>query len=97
MLNLVKSTIAALVLSMGIAASAQAQQGPSIADLPPPGPRASSLMNIPHEPRPLAPSPQYIGPAPGAVDAGKSATFQKPAGYDNDIMMHPYNTGPKLN
>jgi hypothetical protein len=96
MSSLVNSTAAALALLVGIAASAHAQQ---VADLPPAGPRASSLMTVPVQPKALAESPKYIGPAPGATDAAKSAAFQKPAGYDNDVTMHPYNAGvgPKTN
>src|SRR5262249_20972866 len=80
MSKLVNSTVAAVALLVGVAATAQAQQ---TADLPPPGPRASSLLNVPVQPKPLAASPTYIGPAPGASNAPTTAGFQKPAGYDN--------------
>jgi hypothetical protein len=46
----------------------------------------------------VAPSPKYVGPAPGATEGANYATSQQPANYDNDVMMHPYTTpgmGPK--
>src|SRR5882672_5820543 len=93
MSNLVKSMIAALALLTGVATSAQAQQGPSVADLPPAGPRASSLLTVPTQRAAIPESPKYIGPAPGSSDASKAAAFQKPAGYDNDVTMYPYAAG----
>lgn len=102
-----KSLVLGLSLAAGLGVAAQAQTisqgpvpGPSIANLPPEGPRPSSLNNIPSEPKmTVTPSGQYIGPAPGAANGAMPPHFDKPAGYDADASLHPYssNLGPKPN
>jgi hypothetical protein len=79
------------------AVSSTATPGPSIANLPPDGPRANSLGAIPSvgQQLPVAASGTYPGPAPGASTGQLPPRFDKPAGYDQDAAMHPY-TGPGM-
>ena len=94
MSKLVKATVASLALLAAVAVSAQAQQDPSVANLPPQTPSTGSVM----PPAVVPPSPKYVGPGPGASDASNGAAFQKPPNYDNDVSMHPYTApgmGPK--
>ena len=60
---LVKSTVAALVLLAGVAASAQAQQAQSVATLP--GPRASSSLAVPGPQTATMPAIVQPQPYPG--------------------------------
>jgi hypothetical protein len=93
MSKLLMSTIAA-ILVLAAAVGAQAQQSPSVATLPP----AGAVTTAPGKPMTVAPSPQYVGPAPGATESANYANSQKPANYDNDVMTHPYTSpgmGPK--
>lgn len=90
-----------LVAGLGVAAAgiAQAQTavapspvvpGPSIANLPPPGPKASSENNIPRDPQmPVTASGRYLGPDPGVGYYG-TYNYQKPADWDQRAWMHPY-------
>jgi len=96
MSTIVKSMVVGLGM-LTVAAVAHAQ---SVANLPAQGPRASSenavggmAVATP------APSPTYVGPAPGAGTAPKTQAFQKPAGWDQDVSAHPYtsNMGPRPN
>ena len=94
MSKLIKATVASLALLAAVAASAQAQQDPSVANLPPQTPSTSAAT----PPVAVAPSPKYVGPGPGANDASNGTAYQKPANYDNDVNMHPYTApgmGPK--
>lgn len=101
-----KSLVLGLGLVAGLGFAAQAQTvsqtpvpGPSIANLPPEGPRASSLNSIPNENRaPVAASGRYLGPDPGAGYYG-TYTYQAPANWDQNTPAHPYssNVGPKPN
>jgi len=94
-------TVLSLGLLAGIAAVAQAQTasdltvpGQSIANLPLPGPRPSSLGNIPREPHlPVAQSGVYPGPNAGAVNGPMPPHFEKPADWDQNVAMHPYTSG----
>jgi hypothetical protein len=90
---LVKSTVATFALLIAVAASAQAQQTPNVATLPP----TAATGTVPSMPA-VAPSPKYVGPAPGSSDGSNGVAFQKPAAYDDDVNMHPYTApgmGPK--
>ena len=94
MSKVIKATVASLALLVAVTASAQAQQVPSVANLPPQTSSTSPAM----PPAAVAPSPKYVGPGPGASDASNGTAFQKPANYDNDVSMHPYTApgmGPK--
>ncbi len=101
MVTLFKTTALSLGLLAGIAAAAQAQTAPSptvpgqsIANLPLPGPRASSLGNIPREQHmPVAQSGIYPGPNAGAVNGPMPPHFEKPADWDQNVAMHPYTSG----
>jgi len=102
--NLLKATAAAVLLISGAAVAANAESfgpaaggpGPSVATLPPTadlGPRTNSHNAIPGEGQAVAPSPKYVGPAPGASDAKASERFAPPAGYATDRSMQPYSGG----
>ena len=106
MQTLLKATAAALFLISGAAVAANAQSmgpaaggpgpaGPSVAALPPAdqGPRTNSHNFIPGPTSAVAPSPKYIGPAPGASDAKPTEPFTPPPGYTSDRSMLPYNGG----
>ncbi|MBV9828780.1 MAG: hypothetical protein JO001_24380 [Alphaproteobacteria bacterium] len=95
-----------MALSLGFVAmlggAAQAQTvatspvvpGQSVADLPPLGPRASSLGNIRGDTQmPITQTGNYPGPAPGAGNGQMPGLYQKPPGYDENVMMHPYQNG----
>jgi len=95
-------------LVAGLAVIAQAQTlsqapvpGPSIANLPPEGPRASSLNSLQGgaQQASVAASGQYIGPAPGAGTGQLPSRFEKPGDYDQNVSLHPYssNMGPRPN
>jgi hypothetical protein len=100
-MSLIKPFLLGVALLAGIAAAAQAQTissgaapGPSIANLPPEGPRASSLGSIAHEQHvPVTASGNYPGPGPGATTGQMPPHFEKPAGWDQDVAMHPYSSG----
>jgi hypothetical protein len=93
-----------LVAGLTIGAEAQTVSqvpvpGPSIANLPPEGPRPSSENNIPRETKmPVTASGKYTGPDPGTGYYG-TYTYQKPANWDQNVSMHPYSSsmGPKPN
>lgn len=93
-----------LVAGLGVAAQAQSVSqapvpGPSIANLPPEGPRASSENSIPNvNQAPVTASGRYIGPDPGAGYYG-TYTYQTPPNWNQNTPMHPYssNMGPKPN
>ena len=70
--KLLTSATAALILLAG-AATAHAQQTPSIATLPPQAPQGATAS----EASGAVPSPKYVGPAAGAPE---SATFGASAG-----------------
>lgn len=100
--NLLKTTAMSLALLAGIAVSAQAQTvsnttapGQSLANLPPGGPRPSSLLNIPQDQQhaPVAQSGTYPGPGPGAGTGHMPPHFEKPADWDQNVAMHPYTSG----
>jgi len=97
-----KSAVVGLGLLAGIAMGAQAQTaviptpGPSVASLPPAqqGPRASSYTAVPQAGHvAAAPSPAYIGPAPGAGTGHMPPRFEKSAGCDVDPANKPYDGG----
>jgi hypothetical protein len=104
---LFKATALSLGLLAGIAAAAQAQTasspvtpGQSLANLPMPGPRPSSLLNIPNDhPHAVVQSGNYPGPVPGATNGVMPPRFQKPTDWDSNVAMHPYQegVGPKPN
>ena len=94
-----KSLVLGFGLVAGVAFGAQAQAvtqapvvpGPSIANLPPEGPRASSLNNIPNNPHPqVAPSGALIGPDPGKGWYPQEKQSQ-------DVQPSPQYIGPKPN
>ncbi len=83
-------------------AQPQATEAPrtSIANLPMPGPRPSSLDNIKQGPHmPIAQTGAYPGPNAGAANGQMPQHFEKPTGYDSNVAMHPYENGvgPKPN
>jgi hypothetical protein len=45
----------------------------------------------------VAPSPAYVGPAPGAGYYGMPPRFEKSADWDSNAAMHPYTSsvGPR--
>ncbi len=87
----VKATVLSLGLVAGIAVGAQAQT-----NSPYPGPKAGSIHSVPNmtaQTAVLPPSTAYPGPALGGGGAYQSQQFQKPAGYDQDPGMKPYDKG----
>ncbi len=106
MSTFVKAAVIGLGLLAGAAYGAQAQTsyaapapGASIANLPPPGPRASSALSIPSNAvSPVASSPRYPGPRASHGDASPVPRFEKPADWDQNTAMHPYTSGlgPKV-
>ena len=101
-----KQLVLSLGLVAGVALSAHAQTastvtpGPSIANLPPEGPRANSLGAIPAgQHMPVMQSGNYIGPAPGASNGQMPPHFEKPADWERNTTLHPYssNLGPRPN
>jgi hypothetical protein len=110
MSSLIRPALLGLGLIAGITVGAQAQTAmsgpnpatsPSIASLPPVDePRDSSHNSIPGDNQhAVAPSPTYIGPAPGAGNGHMPPHFNKSADWDRDPVMHPYSSGmgPKPN
>lgn len=94
-----KNAVLALGLVAGVAVGAHAQAvsqapvvpGPSIANLPPEGPRASSLNSIPNvSHQQVAPSGALIGPDPGKGWYGKEQQTQA-------VQPSPQYIGPKPN
>lgn len=84
MSTFVKAAVLGLGLMAGAAFAAQAQTSETLSSLPPGGgPTASQV----------APSGAYPGPGPGGGNAAVAPHFQKPAGYDADVAMHPYERG----
>jgi hypothetical protein len=114
MMNLTKAFVLGLGLLTGVAVAAQAQDG-SVASLPPgaataatpapsagypgPNPGTGFYGGTVTQQQPVVPSPQYVGPAPGAGYYGTGPAYQKPADYEANTGMHPYNggTGPRPN
>ena len=104
---MIKQLVLGLGLIAGVALAAQAQTvsgtvtpGPSIANLPPDGPRPNSLGAIPGgQHMPVTESGNYIGPAPGATNGQMPPRFEKPADWEQNTALHPYssNLGPKPN
>lgn len=94
-----KPILLGLGLAAGIAFGAPAQTvavtpGPSVANLPPEGPRVSSNNFIPAPAQlAIAPSGTYPGPAAGAGTGVMPPHFVKPAGYDQNAALHPYTSG----
>ena len=87
-----KSLVLGLGLVAGIAATASAQQGPSVASLP--GPRASSEISIPGPDRQaVVPTGNYPGPNAGATNGPMPPRFEKPADWDTNAALHPYTSG----
>ena len=107
MSNFVKPVLLGLGLVAGIAFGAQAQAvssatipGTSIANLPPEGPRASSVESIPSaQHQSVTASGNYPGPAPGAGTGQVPPRFAKPADWEGNLALHPYTSGmgPKPN
>jgi|SRR5579863_3705339 len=107
MSTFLKPIVLGLGLMAGVAIGAHAQTaqmgpspGPSVASLPLEGPRANSATHIPApSQQAVAPSGRYPGPGPGEWTIKDPPHFDKPAGYDADARMHPYNPGigPKTN
>lgn len=88
MSTMIKSVVAGLGL-LTVAAVAHAQ---SVATLPPqaaPQPSVAPGMAVATP----APSPNYIGPAPGGVNAPKYEAFAKPTNWEQDTSAHPYTSG----
>jgi hypothetical protein len=84
MSKLLTSATVAVTLLVG-AATVQAQQAPSVATLPPQGTSVSDA------PSTVAPSPKYVGPAPGITE---NATFGASTGQV--ITPSPKYVGPAL-
>ncbi|HEX3860422.1 MAG TPA: hypothetical protein VHY35_01865 [Stellaceae bacterium] len=106
--TLLKPLLLGLGLVAGMAIAAQAQTvssaptpNTSIANLPPEGPRPSSLENIPNNGphMPVTASGNYPGPAPGASNGQMPPHYEKPADWDSNVAMHPYTShmGPNPN
>lgn len=96
----IKSLVLGLGLAAGLALAAQAQTastatvpGPSIANLPPDGPRPSSLGNIPstQQHQPMAQSGNYLGPDPG------KGWYPRSEANTQGVQPSPQYIGPKPN
>ena len=113
MLSLAKSALLSVSLLTGVAFAAHAQSD-SVAALPPNAatpPAASGSVGFPGpnpgsgyyggtvaQQAPVVPSPQYIGPNPGAGTGQLPPKFQKSADYDQNPALHPYTSsgmGPR--
>jgi len=114
-----KSTLLSVGLLFGTAVAAHAQSGSVAAlppATPATPPAASSPVGLPGpnpgtgyyggtvtQQQPVVPSPQYVGPSPGATNGPMPPKFDKSADYDKDPAMHPYTnpteqqTGPRPN
>ena len=96
-MSLFNSALIGAALAVGLTAAAQAQMGPNIANLPPEGPRASSHGFQGGNVHAVAPSEAYPGPGPGGQATGAMQHFDKPAGWDANLALHPYDReGPAL-
>jgi len=97
-MSLMKSTVLAAAMVAGVALAAQAQTGPSVASMPAPGPKASSEgYQGPYNQTAVPQSPAYPGPNAGAGNGVMPPRYQKPAGWDANPNMHPYDMGPRPN
>jgi hypothetical protein len=79
------TTAKAVLILLAGAATAQAQLAPSVATLPPQG-----TVATPEPVGAVAPSPKYVGPAPGAAE---SANFGATAGGSAAVASSPKYTG----
>ncbi|MBV9828779.1 MAG: hypothetical protein JO001_24375 [Alphaproteobacteria bacterium] len=108
-----KSALMGLALVAGAAVTAQAQMN-NMAALPPSAPAAATPSTYGAYPGPnpgaswggvgqqtmaVAPSPGYVGPAPGAGNGIVPPRYGKTADYDQNIAAHPYSSvaGPRPN
>ena len=109
MLTLAKSTLLSLTLLTGAAFAAHAQSGsvaalpPNTAATPPaasasvgfpgPNPGAGYYGGTVSQQAPVVPSPQYVGPSPGAGTGSMPPKFEKSADYEQNTTLHPYTSG----
>ena len=97
-----KPVLLGLGLVACLAVGAQAQtvstvpvpDASNLANLPPEGPRASHMNSIPgYTQAPVVPSGAYPGPNAGAGTGSTPPRFQKPADWDQNALMRPYDAG----
>ncbi|SRR5258708_15355062 len=89
--KLLTSATAALILLAG-AATAHAQQAPSIATLPPQAPQGATASEASGA---VAPLPKYVGPAPGAPESATFGASANLAGTPSAKYLGPAPGGPE--
>jgi hypothetical protein len=84
--NMPKLLISAAAVLLLLGGAAQAQLAPNVANLPPQGATPSEA------PSAIAPSPKYVGPAPGAAESPTFGDVKGPA----TVTPSPKYVGPAL-